>query len=399
MKIIISGKGYPEKRNIVTDVKKTYIDFHSRNIWTYINAFRGKILKRNKLFIFSAPLWSAGNDKKVVHLFNEVATSRGRWVSTFETELPRVLPVPGVAKTANPLLKKLMRHVAAPDCAGIIAISEATRKIELKLLDAFPIEREAIADKLHVLHPPQPVLYEGGRAPAADKMVFTFVGNEFYRKGGAEVVMAFSELMDEGAISADQISVNLIGDIKKQHNIAHHEWQDDADFHHQIETLIAERSVFTHHTGLPNDAVMQLLRNTHVGLLPTWQDTYGFSVLEMQACGCPVITTNVRALPEINPAQSGWLINCPLNDMFELNVDTLAEKMALRILIVSQLKAHIKAILEDRMRVADYSAAAVNRIRQHHDPDKFNRALSAIYGAKDTRSSFDRSEAGTLKRS
>jgi len=379
MKIIISGKGYPEKRNIVTDVKKTYIDFHSRNIWTYINAFRGKILKRNKLFIFSAPLWSAGNEKKVVHLFNEVSTSRERWVSTFETELPRVLPVPGVAKTANPLLKKLMHYVAAPECAGIIAISEATRKIELKLLDAFPIEREAISDKLHVLHPPQPVLYEGGRTPAADKMIFTFVGNEFYRKGGAEVVMAFSELMDEGVISADQIGVNLIGDIKKQHNIAHREWQDDAAFHHQIETLIADRSVFTHHTALSNDEVMQLLRETHVGLLPTWQDTYGFSVLEMQACGCPVITTNVRALPEINPASAGWLIDCPLNDMFEIAIGSAQEKQAIRARIIAQLKQIIMQIMAQREAISTRSARALQRIKDQHDPARFRASLDAFY--------------------
>lgn len=398
MKVIISGKGYPEKRNIITDITKHYIDFHSRNIWTYINAIRTKIFKKNKLFIFSVPLWSAGTGQQIIHLFNEVATGRQRWVATFETELPRVLPVAGVAKTENPQLKKMMKYVAAPECAGLIAISDATRKIELRLLEAFPLERAAIADKLHVLHPPQPVLFDGNRTRADNKLVFTFAGNEFYRKGGAEVVMAFSELIDEGVISADHIRVNLIGDIQKQHNIAHHQWQDDAHFHQQIETLIATRPLFNHQTALPNSELMQLMRDSDVGLLPTWQDTYGFSVLEMQASGCPVITTNVRALSEINPAGCGWLINCPLNEMFELNVDTLAEKMALRILIVSQLKAHITSIINERESVTRFSAAAIARIRCYHDPDKFNQALSAIYGIQSKRTLLSPDNDRALKR-
>ena len=43
-----------------------------------------------------------------------------------------------------------------------------------------------------------------------------------------------------------------------------------------------------------------------VGLLPTWAESYGYSVLEMQACGLPVVTTNIRALPETNVC--GWKV-------------------------------------------------------------------------------------------
>jgi glycosyltransferase involved in cell wall biosynthesis len=46
---------------------------------------------------------------------------------------------------------------------------------------------------------------------------------------------------------------------------------------------------------LPNHEVLELMKKSHVGLLPTYADTYGYSVLEFQAAGCPVITTNVRA--------------------------------------------------------------------------------------------------------
>ena len=52
----------------------------------------------------------------------------------------------------------------------------------------------------------------------------------------------------------------------------------------------------THIHYLENDQVLELLKRTHVSLLPTYDDTYGFSVLEAQAAGCPV-------------SHDGWL--CP----------------------------------------------------------------------------------------
>lgn len=60
------------------------------------------------------------------------------------------------------------------------------------------------------------------------------------------------------------------------------------------------------------------MKNSHVGLLQTWSDTYGYSVLEFQACACSVITTDLRALPEINNNEVGWLIELPKNIFKEL---------------------------------------------------------------------------------
>lgn len=127
-------------------------------------------------------------------------------------------------------------------------------------------------------------------------------------------------------ISMNDVRVNMVGDPGRTHNVAHQEFQDDAAFRASIENTLRECPIFRHHTSLSNDAVLEMIKTSDVGLLPTWQETYGFSVLEMQACGCPVITTNVRALPEINPENAGWLIRCPLNSMSELTVGALSDK-------------------------------------------------------------------------
>jgi glycosyltransferase involved in cell wall biosynthesis len=161
--------------------------------------------------------------------------------------------------------------------------------------------------------------------------------------------------------------------------VAHGNFQDDATFRGSIEKALRETPVFQPFTSLANNAVLQLIRSTDVGLLPTWQDTYGFSVLEMQACACPVITTNIRALPEINPDEAGWMIRCPLNGSFELSVKSEEEKQRLRISMVEQLKRIIMDIMKNRAQLESKSAGSLRRIRAEHDPRLFQQRLNAVY--------------------
>lgn len=379
MKIIVGGNGYPEKRNIITDPSHRYLDYRPRNIWTWINVIRQRLFHKNKLFIFQPLPLMSSVDADIIHLFNEVSSGSGNWVATFETELPRVLPVGGVQKFANPELARELRYVCSSRCKGIIAISEATRQIQLRLLDHFPKEQAIIGPKLHVLHPPQPMLHKKSVMVQEGPVTFTFVGNEFYRKGGAEVVLAFSQLLRENLISVNDVRVNLVGDPGKTHNVAHQAFQDDDVFRKCVEDKLRDCPIFHHHTSLTNDAVLALIKTSDVGLLPTWQETYGFSVLEMQACGCPVITTNVRALPEINPENAGWLIRCPLNPMSELTVASFKDKTVLRNAIVSQLKTYILQIIRDRKIVSERAKNSLARICLEHDPVLFRKRLNAIY--------------------
>ncbi|PJZ04068.1 glycosyl transferase [Pantoea rodasii] len=386
MKIIVGGTGYPEKRNILTDNSYHYLDHRMRNVWTWMNAIRQRLLRWNKLFLFRPVPFLSPVDADITHLFNEVATGSGNWVATFETELPRVLPVRGIEKFKNPELTRELRYVSSPHCRGIIAISEATRQIQLQLLEHFPTERAAILPKLYVMHPPQPVLQERTAAREEGLLTFTFVGNEFYRKGGAEVVLAFSQLFREGVLSVSNVRVNIVGDTGRTHNLAHGDFQDDTVFRKSIESTLSKIPIFHPFTSLANSAVLELIRSTDVGLLPTWQDTYGFSVLEMQACACPVISTNVRALPEINPDEAGWMIHCPLNKSLEISVKSSGEKEHLRNIIIEQLKAFVVNIMNNRELLQKKSAGAISRIRTEHDPVLFQQRLNAIYRGEITES-------------
>lgn len=378
MKIGITNNHYPEQRNILVNPENEYINLKKYNLFYFINPLRTRLLKKNKAFIFMPVPFSPASRPDILHLFNEVAITRRKWVASFETELPRVLPVPGVAKQDNPELKRLIPHLLKDNCLGLIAISDATLNIQMKLFSSGGVAQQ-IRRKTVVLHPPQTLFtsHKAPRQPGLFRLVFA--GNEFYRKGGAEVVLAVSELLEERKLEASQLEVQLIGDLAKRQNVAHRQHQDDDAFFRAIESRIGRYRCFKHQPRLDNAALLQLFRHSDVGLLPTWQESYGFSVLEMQANGCPVITSNVRALPEINPASAGWVIGGALNSDREYSVTTPQQKAQLRQALVEGLKQTLLAIVERPEMLQEKGEAAILRIKDQHDPQRYIVRLNDIY--------------------
>ena len=288
-----------------------------------------------------------------------------------------MLPVAGVAKQDNPELKRLIPYLLKDNCLGLIAISDATLNIQMKLFR--PDLAQQIRRKTLVLHPPQKLFIQQKAPRQPGILKLTFAGNEFYRKGGAEVVLAISELIEERKLEESQLDVQLIGDLAKRRNVAHRQFQDDETFCSGIENRIKRYRCFTHHSQMDNGALMQLFRQSDAGLLPTWQETYGFSVLEMQANGCPVITSNVRALPEINPASAGWVIASPLNADREYSITSPEQKTQLRQSLVEGLKSILLAIIERPEMLQEKGEAAILRIKDQHDTQRYIARLNDIY--------------------
>ncbi|WP_338567631.1 hypothetical protein VRC02_10455 [Erwinia sp. E_sp_B01_3] len=94
----ISNDKYPEKRTIIVNNNVEYVNFKTNNFYYYINLLNMKVLHKRKNFIFK-PLRTTGKDRvDIFHLFNEVALTSRKWIATFETELPRILPQKAVIK-------------------------------------------------------------------------------------------------------------------------------------------------------------------------------------------------------------------------------------------------------------------------------------------------------------
>lgn len=381
MKVGVSNDNYPEKRTIIVDADVEYVNFKKKNIYSYINLLNMKFFKRNKIFLFRTLSGRQEKSVDVFHVFNEIAITDRKWVVTFETELPRILP----RKNGNDesFDARLERHSAAlmeKNCLALIALSRAAYDLEMKLFKDHPAHLRMLHDKLVVLHPPQKLyMTERQARDSANPVHFVFVGRDFYRKGGGEIVRAFDELIREGKIQPQQVKVTLIGDLNKTNNYAFGSYQDDSAFARETEAAIARNAFFEHASSLPNDKVMQLLQRADVGMLPTWAETYGFSVLEMQSCGCPVITTNVRALPEINPSEAGWMIKHELNEDCDYAVMSCQQRDNLRQNTVEQMKAIIEDIVRQPEQIHARANAAIARIKNEHDSEVYQAKLRALY--------------------
>jgi glycosyltransferase involved in cell wall biosynthesis len=110
-----------------------------------------------------------------------------------------------------------------------------------------------------------------------------------------------------------------------------------------------------------------------VGLLTTWADSYGYSCLEFQACGCPVISTDVRSLPEINNDKCGWVIPVAKNKTWlDAKLDTEKDRLDFSNHLSKKLIEIFETILtrpDGRAAIYEKGLNAIDRINKKHNPE------------------------------
>lgn len=135
----------------------------------------------------------------------------------------------------------------------------------------------------------------------------------------------------------------------------------------------------TYYPSLPNHEVLELMKKAHVGLLPTYADTYGYVVLEFQAAGCPVITTNIRALPEINDNSKGWIIPVPKNRLGEAIYTTEGDRLKISSAIRNGIEQAVHQIFADKSLLIAKAEKAITGIKESHHPLIFAEKMHKIY--------------------
>ncbi len=324
------------------------------------------------------------NKVDLIHLFNGISYGHRPWVTGFETIVPRFSELMqryhGKTKAPMKMTAKLQRGFEAlksPFCKKIIAMSQSAALMQTDLLMELPYEdQEIIRKKMIVIHPPQEVLVDQPiqrEYDARNPIRLIMVGDGFFRKGGREILRAFDKLIHEENANLKLI---LVSSLTMDHYAAK-ETQEDLVW---ASNFIQEHSDWIeHHTSLSPAEVLTLMKTCDIGLLPTYADSYGFSVLEAQACGLPVISTDIRALPEINNTDCGWLIRVPKNEMSEALYSTPEERAHLSQQIQDGLEAILRNILKDPSSIHPKALKALQRIREMHDPEDFSQKLREIY--------------------
>ena len=225
-------------------------------------------------------------------------------------------------------------------------------------------------DKVELLPPAQDLLVsDWAEKPAGleGPLRLAFVGGHFFRKGGLELLRVVRQLLAEGA----DVTLELVSSLAMttQTGDTEEEWEE-------ARQLMEEGPEITWHGALPNREVLEVFKGSHIGLLPSYIETYGYTVLEAQACGCATITTDIRAFPDTNPDEVGWRVEIDGDD-FDFRTRNGRALISER--IERGLYCTLKTILEDPMVVREKGEAALNRIAEEHAPARHGERLREIY--------------------
>lgn len=394
MKIGILSKNYAAKRLFLDKIPEAqYKDIRFYNYYLWRNAhlwFLRAIGKLNmtpeeqasKLFYDFKALFPTGCD--LFHFFNTINFSeKTPWVVSVESGVPWPLNVIRCVESADAdlssiktdrYIEKCMHYLSLPNCKGLLALSECSQRIQFEIIKQFPQYEYQIRQKLITLSPPQELLVRSVQEKNISynaPITFIFIGRDYFRKGGRETVQVLSKLhkkYDFRLILISDLRVDEPKYFRTNHDI------EDA------KTLInANLDWIEYHAFLPNEKVLEKIKSSHVALLPTWMDTYGYSLLECQACGTPVITTSLRALTETNRSECGWLVDVPVNKLNNPIHNTVEERNRFSDQLLNGLENCLEEILEHPEQISLKAKSCIDYIRENHNPKNYRDKLNLVY--------------------
>ena len=322
------------------------------------------------------------NKVDLIHLFNGISYGGIPWVSTFETILPRFTRVVQRTHGSSPgflnnwTLHRALKALAGNACKQIIAMSYCASNMQRDLLMEFSKYKANIERKLVVMLPPQDLLvsqFSEKKIDLQGPIKFMFVGNEFFRKGGREIIETLKMLRDRYHYDLELTIVSSLTMGNYAVTVSPEDVQRTLAFFQENHEWIK------YFKQIPNPMVLKLMKETHIGLLTSYADSFGYSALEFQGSGCPVVSTNIRALPEINDNEKGWLIEVPKNRLGEAIYTTESDRLKISNAIRNGLEWVVQEVFNNRSIIPIKSEKAILNVKLNHSRDKFSSQMKNIY--------------------
>ena len=396
MKIGILSKNYAAQRLFLDKLPECqYKDVRFYNWCLWKNAYLwglkaiGKLKMSPeemvaKLFYDFKMIIPTGCD--VFHFFNCINLGKhSKWVISVESGVPWPVSVTRCVESEDADLSSIaqdkyverrIKALANSNCLGLLALSHCTENIQREIIKQFPQYESIIAKKMITLLPPQKLVINDVKEKRVtwneeEPLTFIYVGSDFYRKGGRETVQVLSELHKRYLFKLILIS-SMAVDEKRYMRTEN----DEKESKYLIER---NKDWIEYYDRLPNTEVLEKMKKAHVCLLPTWMDTFAYSVLEAQACGTPVISTSLRALTEINNENVGWLIDVPVNrlnnplHLTREQQDNFSEKL------LNGLYDKVEYVLKHHEEIKDKAMKCLVKIKDYHSPQKYEEKLRMVY--------------------
>jgi glycosyltransferase involved in cell wall biosynthesis len=250
--------------------------------------------------------------------------------------------LPRLCETANRLYFRLFLPAVSRRAGRIITMSESSRKDIIRVLGVDRVKIDVIHSGVHSSFVPIADESElrGIRAKYGlpDRLVL-FVGKLEPKKNIVRIIQAFSLLKEKYAIPHDLVIVGpkgwLFGDIFKA--------VDELRLHRRVHFL----------GHVPRSDLPYLYNAADVFVFPSLYEGFGFPPLEAMACGTPVVTSSVSAIPEmvgdgalmVEPTDVGAISRAVYSILTEENLrEELREKGRQRVKLFSWTKTARKTL-------------------------------------------------------
>ncbi len=251
-----------------------------------------------------APLYAVSvptADCELIYSWNHIPLGPKPFIVSIEGDVPQVLAGRGGA-LARSLLRPML---LSRRCRGLFPVSAYLQRLFSRHNEGWARLDEALA-KCCVVHPNLPLRRTTPRRLNCDLLTLTFAGNEWGRKGGAVCTRLARLFRAERVPFRFNIVSGMIVDIQVYTDTVRAFY--DSDFR-EMET--GEFRVFR---NIPNEEVLGLFQESDFVLLPTLDDTFGYSMLEAMSCGVPAVATRLCSIPEvIDDGTNGILLDIPVD--------------------------------------------------------------------------------------
>ncbi len=238
----------------------------------------------------------------------------------------------------------------------------------LRTLEEYPtLASDSVRSKAGVLYPAIREHQEINRDGRHDINII-FVG-EFFRKGGIHVINAFEELQKE----VSNIKLVICADIKKHFN--HH-------LRPKFLNRIKINSAISLNFVSRDTLFSEILPSGDIFISPTYNESFGYALLEAMAMGLPVISTNIFAIPEIvEDKKSGILIDIKDQSFIKsqkgYSVENIPEDF-INYMDVEVTNALRRLIIDRELRL-EMGHIGRSIARREFSFEKRNMALAGIY--------------------
>ncbi|MFH1325747.1 MAG: glycosyltransferase family 4 protein [archaeon] len=189
----------------------------------------------------------------------------------------------------NPIMKKIiLGALSSKECKKILPQSEAAKKDLLNALDC-----SGFKDKIEVLYLAMRPCKKKKINRKDKKVVLLFIGQNFYGKGGHDLIRAYEILTKK----YDNLELKFKGDIPEKYL--------------PLAKRLKGLKIIKNH--FPRDELFdRMYLNSDIFVLPTHQDNYGVVFLEAMSAGLPIVGTTSFTVPElIEEGKNGFLIKTP----------------------------------------------------------------------------------------